>query len=213
MTTPDRSAELKDVRHYQEDIARIIHSVNPLEIQAVIDELFNTWQGRRRIFLAGNGGSAFSAAHFYADLCHIGENEKIYPPVMAVDLVSNVARITALTNDDGWEWTLVRQLERQAFTTGDVLCVFSVNGGSYEDGRSQNINRALDHAINQEGRTVGFVGNTGGYVRKVCHASILIPISSDPSDITPSVEGVNDVLFHLVSTRLSNRITQKSLKN
>ena len=213
MAKIDRLAELSDIQRYQADVARIITETDPKTIQTVIDELFQAWRGRKRIFVAGNGGSALSAAHFYSDLCHIGENEKIKPPVVAVDLVSNVARMTALTNDDGWEWTLVRQLERQAFATGDVFCAFSVNGGSKEDGRSQNINRALDHAIAQDGRTIGFVGNRGGYVRQVCAASILVPRSSDPSDITPSVEGVNDVLFHLVSTRLSKRIVQEYIKS
>lgn len=89
-------------------------------------------RNKQKVFVCGNGGSASTAEHFTNDLFAKG--------VRAICLNSNVAIITMIANDYGYEHIFDRQLEVFA-DSGDLLIVFSCSG------KSQNIINAVQFGI------------------------------------------------------------------
>jgi D-sedoheptulose 7-phosphate isomerase len=80
------------------------------------------------VFVCGNGGSASTAEHFTNDLFAKG--------VKAICLNSNMAIMTMIANDYGYEYVFEKQLEVYA-ETNDLLVIFSCSGTSL------NIKRAM----------------------------------------------------------------------
>jgi D-sedoheptulose 7-phosphate isomerase len=75
----------------------------------------------RTIYLVGNGASASMASHFAADLA---KNGKLHTQVF-----SDLALITAISNDMGYESVFSEPLRRRA-RAGDVLVAISSSGSS-----------------------------------------------------------------------------------
>lgn len=84
-----------------------------------------------RVLLCGNGGSAANAMHFANDLVLCGIN--------AQSLVGDVATLTALANDFGYDEVFSRQIEIFA-KPGDLLIALSGSGNS------PNIVKAIEAA-------------------------------------------------------------------
>lgn len=85
----------------------------------------------RRVYLAGNGGSAANAIHIANDLIGCG--------IRAHALTADVATITAIANDHGYEHVFSRQI-RVFAEPGDLLICLSGSGNS------PNIIEALEAA-------------------------------------------------------------------
>lgn len=85
----------------------------------------------KRVYLAGNGGSAANAIHIANDLVSCG--------VRAQALTADVATLTAIANDFGYEHVFSRQLDVFG-ERGDLLVVLSGSG------RSPNVLNALRRA-------------------------------------------------------------------
>lgn len=96
-----------------------------LEIDAAF-ERWRTWgrqirEGRKTIYLVGNGASASMASHFSADLA---KNGRLHTQVF-----SDLSLITAISNDLGYEWVFAEPLRRRA-EAGDMLVAISSSGAS-----------------------------------------------------------------------------------
>ena len=124
----------------------------------------------RRVYLAGNGGSAATASHMANDLikgCRVGEQTGL----RAVALTDPNAVITCLANDFAYEDVFSIQLETLA-DAGDLLIVFSGSGNS------ENIVRAVTAAKRLGLTTVALTGMDGGKLRGLCDLSIIAPSRS-----------------------------------
>ena len=76
----------------------------------------------RRVYLIGNGGSAANAIHIANDLV-------LSCGVKAHALTADVAILTAIGNDNGYEYVFSRQLEVYG-EPGDLLIALSGSGNS-----------------------------------------------------------------------------------
>ena len=97
----------------------------------------------RRVWLAGNGGSAATASHFSNDLrkmCHID----------ATSLPNDISTILAYGNDEGWENMFSGAME--PFNAGDVLIAISCSGAS------MNVIRAAWKAERRGGYIIALTG-------------------------------------------------------
>jgi D-sedoheptulose 7-phosphate isomerase len=190
------------IEHFLRGVAEISASISREAIDDVIECLHAAWSRGATVFVAGNGGSAGTAAHFVADLCKMTSIPG-RPRLRAVSLVDNVPLVTALINDDGWENVYVEQL-RTFYRPGDVLVTISVHGGAGRDRAgawSQNLMKAIEYVKDNGGTTVGFAGFDGGAMREVCDVCVVVPW-----DTTPHVEAFHVVLHHLVAFCLAARI-------
>jgi D-sedoheptulose 7-phosphate isomerase len=116
---------------------------------AVVDSIVSSIRGGGKVLLCGNGGSAADAQHLAAEL--IGRFCLEREPFPAVALSDNIAAMTAVANDYGYEEVFVRSV-RALGNPGDVLIGISTSG------RSQNVVGALEAARARGLVTVALVG-------------------------------------------------------
>lgn len=190
------------IETFMDGVAEIVRKISRSDIDRAIETLYLAWQEGRTVFIAGNGGSAGTAAHMAADL-----NKMTAIPgrarLRAMSLVDNVPLVSALTNDDGWENVYTEQLET-FYRPGDVLITISVHGGQGRDRAgawSQNLMKAIHYVKERAGTTIGLAGFDGGAMREACDVCVVVPY-----DTTPHVEGFHVVLHHLIVFCLASRI-------
>jgi D-sedoheptulose 7-phosphate isomerase len=198
---PDNASFIRD---FLEEIKRIVETISKSDIDAFINALYNAWKEGRKVFIAGNGGSASTATHFASDLAKFASVEG-KPRFKTYSLVDNTPLITALTNDLGWSEVYVEQLKNM-MSPGDIFIAISVHGGSGMDKAgvwSQNLLKAAKYVKENGGKILSLVGFDGGILRQISDVSILVPVNS-----TPHVEGFHLVLTHLICARLKELIAQ-----
>lgn len=160
------------------------------QIGAFVNILLQARERQARVFFMGNGGSAATASHFANDIA-IGSRSRA-KPFRVVSLCDNLALITAIGNDFGYDQVFVRQLENQ-MDAGDVVVAISASGNS------DNLLKAVAYAKEHGGITVGLTGFDGGRLREMVQMSVHVP--SNPGEYGP-VEDVHMVLDHLVGAFL-----------
>ena len=88
-------------RAYLDYLSGILARIDTGAIAAFTAILLEARARDGRIFFMGNGGSAATASHFANDIA-IGTRSP-EKPFRAVSLTDNVAMITAIANDDGYD--------------------------------------------------------------------------------------------------------------
>jgi D-sedoheptulose 7-phosphate isomerase len=143
------------------------------ELEALADEvaaagecLAAALRGGGRLYLCGNGGSASDSLHLAAELN--GRLAAERAPLPAVALCADVATLTAIGNDYGFEQVFARPLAALA-RPGDVLVALSTSG------RSPNVLRALETARAQGVATVALLGRDGGPARTLADLAVVVP--------------------------------------
>ena len=137
--------------------ARHVEMIESLDLAAVekaVAMLADARDRGRIVFACGNGGSAASASHLSVDLgkcASLGRAKRF----RVVSLVENVAWITAIANDAGYENVFVEQMAGLA-SPGDVLVAISVTGSSPNVVKAAEYGSALGMTI------VALTGPAGG---------------------------------------------------
>ena len=175
---------------YLQETEALVRSIDPLQVEAVASQLASVKAAGGRLFILGVGGSAGHASHAVNDFRKICQFEAYAP-------TDNVSELTARINDEGWETAFAEWLKGSRISHFDAVLVFSVGGGSEENGVSINLVRALEVARSAKACIVGIVGRDGGFTAEIADACVLIP-SAFPSRITPHTEGLCAVLWHLL---------------
>lgn len=184
------------------DTIDTISKIDAADIEAVARVLHDTRERGGRLFFCGSGGGAGHASHATCDFRKLGGFE-------AYCVSDNVSELTARVNDEGWDTSYSAWLQSSRIRAGDCLFVFSVGGGSVEPPVSVNLVNAVEVARSVSADVVGVVGRTGGHIRQVATASILLPMLTE-SFTTPQAEGLQAVMWHLlVSHPLIARSTAK----
>ncbi len=176
-------------------ISRLKTLMNALDFDSigkVIEEFSKARERGSTIFFMGNGGSAATANHFANDLCVCASPEG-KKPFRCVSLASNVAFLTCLGNDFGYDSIFVRQL-RNLMSPSDLVVGISASGNS------ANVVNALQYAVDNNAIPIAIVGFDGGIMKKIAHH--VIHVQSEKGEYGP-VEDIHMVLDHLVSTYLA----------
>ena len=151
----------------------------------------------RTIWVAGNGGSAATAAHWVADL------RQAFPGARgprAIALGQNIAYLTASANDRGYDGVFTEEI-RDSLHEGDVVVVISASGNS------SNILHLLEHAAEHRALTVAVVGFDGGRAAKIAQLSVNTPSNID--DYGP-VEDIHMALGHALRERVAELAEQRN---
>lgn len=185
-------------REYSKYIAHLLANLNFHIIDKVAQMVIDTSEAGGTIYFAGNGGSAATASHYATDFSHglVGGTGKL---VKAVSLVDNVALITAIGNDYGYENVFTNQL-KNLFREGDMLVVISASGNS------PNVVKAVDLANEMGGKTVGISGFDGGKLKKKC--DFTIHVETKKGEYGP-VEDIHMILDHMLASYLILAINKK----
>ena len=175
-------------------LATVLKAIDTREIGRFIATLLDARERGANIYFIGNGGSAATASHFANDIA-IGTNS-YDKPFRAISLTDNLAIITALGNDFGYEEVFVRQLQILG-RAGDVVVAISASGNS------PNLIRAIDYAKSVDIKTVALTAFDGGKMRQIADERVHVP--TDPKEYGPA-EDAHMVLDHLVGAYLIRAI-------
>ena len=175
---------------YLGHLQTVLKGINTAEIGQFVKTLLDARDRGATIFFIGNGGSAATASHFANDLS-IGCKD-YERPFRALSLTDNIAVITGLANDFGYEDIFSRQLRILA-KEGDVLVAISASGNS------PNLLKAFEHAKSVGIKTIAITAFDGGRMRHLADEGIHVP--TEPKEYGPA-EDAHMVLDHLVSAYL-----------
>ena len=135
-----------------------------------------------KLLTCGNGGSAVDALHLAEELT--GRYNLVRKPLPAVCLNADVAALTCIANDFGYESIFSRQVEALG-QTGDVLVGFTTSGNS------PNVIAAFEKARASGVVTILVSGKDGGRAKGSCNHEIIVPCS-----ITSRIQEVHTLILH-----------------
>jgi D-sedoheptulose 7-phosphate isomerase len=157
---------------YWKDFLKAAHEVNLAEMQKMAEIMWQVYLDGGTIYFMGNGGSASIASHLAAD---IGKNtvkdrnnhqEKRFNTLALTD---NIAWMTALANDEGYENVFVEQLKNKNPNEKDLVVMISSSGNS------PNVVKAAEWAKAQGIKTAAMVGYSGGKLKDIVDVAVWIP--------------------------------------
>jgi D-sedoheptulose 7-phosphate isomerase len=172
------------------EAARVLADLDTAAIEKMATLLAELRARQGRLFLLGVGGSAANCSHAVNDFRKIAGIEAYTP-------VDNVSELTARTNDEGWDTVFANWLKGSRLAARDMICVFSVGGGSLEPSISPNLVRALQLAREVGATIIGVVGRDGGYTAQVADACVIVP-TVNADTVTPHAEAFQSVVWHLL---------------
>ena len=174
---------------YFEYISELLKQIDTGKIKDFIEEMEDARDNQNTVFFVGNGGSASTASHMVNDL-GLGSRVHIDPPFRVLSLVDNIAAITAVANDTGYDNVFTRQLQMY-HKPGDKLVVISASGNS------PNLIQAAEWVKKQGGKVIGLLGFDGGKLAQISDTSIIV---KTPKGEYGPVEDVHMILDHLIYT-------------
>jgi D-sedoheptulose 7-phosphate isomerase len=189
-----------DVSAFLDRVGQELNRVNPREVKALADAIFECYQNRRMVFLCGNGGSGSNASHFCEDLGKGTLRREDFdndakPRLRVLSLTDNTPYILAWANDEGFERVFVEQLKNLA-SPGDLLIGISGSGNS------ANVLRAVEWANRHSMKTFGCTGFSGGKLKPLAQQGLHVPL-----DDMGIVESIHLTAFHWVVDDLHRRIS------
>ncbi|MEA3370821.1 MAG: D-sedoheptulose 7-phosphate isomerase [Campylobacterota bacterium] len=174
------------------------------------DELINTieltakrcvgiYNAKKKIILAGNGGSAADAQHIAAEM--VGRYGFDRPSLPSLALTTDTSALTAIGNDYGYDYVFSRQLEGMG-QDGDIFIGISTSGNS------TNIIKAFERAKERGIATVALVGRDGGEMAKLADIALVVP-----SDSTPRIQESHILIGHILCDIIEKEIFADGVGN
>ena len=162
------------------------------DVEKAANLLAAAFQSGNKLLLVGNGGSAAEAQHMAAEYTGTLNSKNFRVGYPAVALTTDTSFLTAWSNDFGLEQIFSRQVQTLG-CPGDVLLSYSTSGNSV------NILRAVEAAKSKSMLTIGFCGNDGGALVKVCDMSFSVPSLS-----TTRIQEIHTLLGHTICAQVEN---------
>jgi D-sedoheptulose 7-phosphate isomerase len=188
------------VRSFLERVGQELLRIDPAEVQALSERIYECYQHRRTVFIIGNGGSGSNASHFCEDLGKGTLRRQDFDDdskrrLRVLSLTDNSPYLLAWGNDEGFDRVFVEQLKNLA-NPGDLLVAISGSGNS------PNILRAVEWANRHDLRTIGCTGFNGGKLRSLAQQALHVPL-----DDMGIVESIHLTAFHWVVDDMHRRIS------
>lgn len=181
-------AELREHRTVFEAVAGMLS--RPLIETLAILEAGLRRGGKLMVF--GNGGSAADAQHLAAELAVRYHSNR--PSISAIALTTDSSVLTACGNDLGFDALFQRQI-------AGLGRMHDVAVGISTSGKSPNVLNGFRQARSMGLATVGLTGATGGEMRELCDAVIVIP-----SSVTARVQEMHIMIAHIWCKSLERRL-------
>lgn len=172
---------------YLERLRQVIDGINHIETERFVDFLLKARESGKTVFFVGNGGSAATSSHFANDLS-IGTRQQ-EKPFKVFSLVDNVATLSAIGNDYGYDQVFAQQL-RVYGQKGDLLVGISASGNS------PNLLRAFEVGRELGLMTVSITAFDGGKLKKIADHSVHVPTNA--GEYGPA-EDAHLILDHLIT--------------
>lgn len=153
-------------------------------ISDLADKISESINSGGKIIICGNGGSASDALHFAGEIVgRFVKERKAWP---AVVLNADVATMTAISNDYGYDEVFARQVEAHV-KPGDVFVGISTSGNS------ENVYRAMQKSHEIGAVTCCLAGKDGGKISHTADYSIVVP-----SNVTARIQECHICIIHIL---------------
>ncbi len=152
---------------YRTQLLSTIASIDAEKVARAIEWFHQARAENRAIFVAGNGGSHATAAHFVCDMvkgASFGRESRF----RIVALNESVPTLTAYSNDVDYAEATLEQLKNFA-QPGDIYMAISGSGNS------ANVVRAMEYANSIGCRTIALTGRDGGKLGAMAALNIHVP--------------------------------------
>lgn len=153
-------------------------------IASIAQALVQSIDSGGKLILCGNGGSASDALHMAGEIVGRFQTERV--PWPAVVLNADVATMTAIANDYGYEEVFARQAEAHV-NRGDVFL------GISSSGNSSNVVQAMGVASRKGALVASLVGHNGGKMAQISDISLIVP-----SEVTARIQEVHILAIHTI---------------
>ena len=161
-------------------------------IVQVAQLMADAFRNDRKVLLFGNGGSATDAAHIAAEF--VGRYRRDRMPLPAIALATDIAAITCIANDYGYEELFARQVRAHG-QKGDIAVAISTSGNS------PNVLKGAEAARECGMITVAWTGAKGGKLAGLVDYPFMVP-STFTSRIQESHITLGHILCELVEEQL-----------
>jgi len=184
-STAEKSAEIVALRRH-------VHTLHGAALVACAEAMAQRFARGGRLYTFGNGGSSSDAQA----VAQLFSAPSIGRPLPAISLTNDIAAMTALANDVGFEVVFGRQVA--AFgRPDDMVMALSTSGGS------ANVLRGLAEAHKLRLLTIGLAGYDGGAMAEADTIDHLFVVpSSSVHRIQEAQTTVYDVLWELTQQAL-----------
>jgi D-sedoheptulose 7-phosphate isomerase len=179
---------INNFERYSSRLSQILSRIDCNSIEKVLNYLNITIQNNGVIYVLGNGGSASTASHFVNDLTVVEKRNGIH--VRAHCLSDNHAVITAISNDESFDYVFLRQIEG-VLNKNDLLFMISVSGNS------RNLLNAAKYAIDLNINCVSLLGFDGGMLKALSKEFCLVPTKH--GEYGPAEDAHMAICHHLAS--------------
>ena len=193
-----RAALLDSMHHKADDsvaVKRRFFAEHAEQVVAVAEAIAGVYRRGGRLFSMGNGGSSCDASHFAVEFLHPVTAGR--PALTAINLTADMAMVTAVGNDVGFDHIFLRQLVALA-RAGDGVVGFSTSGNS------ANILAAFAKAKQLDMVTIGFAGHDGGRMALSADVDHCLVVETDSIHrIQETHLAIYHILWDLVHTLLA----------
>jgi D-sedoheptulose 7-phosphate isomerase len=178
----DESAEIK--RQFARE-----HADKIVQVAQLIGRAF---QDGHKVLLFGNGGSATDAAHIAAEF--VGRYKRERAPLPAIALATDIAAITCIANDYGFEALFSRQVQAHG-RQGDVAIAISTSGNS------PNVLKGVEAAKGLGLTTIAWTGGSGGKLAGMVDYAFVVP-----STLTARIQESHITLGHVLCELIEDHV-------
>ncbi|MDP3092528.1 MAG: D-sedoheptulose 7-phosphate isomerase [Nitrospira sp.] len=146
--------------------------------------LVTAFREGHKVLLFGNGGSATDAAHIAAEF--VGRYKRERKPLPAIALATDIAAITCIANDYGFDELFARQVRAHG-QKGDIAIGISTSGNS------PNVLKGIEAARECGLITIAWTGGTGGKLAGLVDHPFVVP-----STVTARIQESHITLGHVL---------------
>ncbi len=168
------------------DVKEEFFANNAESVVAAAHAIADVYESGGKLLTMGNGGSSCDAAHITVEFEHPVTAGR--PALTAINLVADMAMITAVGNDVGFAHIYTRQIIAQG-KKGDAVIGISTSGNS--ENLINGFATAKEHGL----VTIGLAGGDGGQMKsssRVDHCLIV------PSDSIHRIQECHVAIYHIL---------------
>ncbi|CCY93837.1 phosphoheptose isomerase [Bacteroides sp. CAG:1076] len=163
----------------------LLNNINLLEtVSQLADAIKDCISKGGKLVICGNGGSASDALHFAGEIVGRFIKERKAWPVVVLN--ADVATLTAIANDYGYNDVFARQAEAHV-KPEDIFIGISTSGNS------ENVHRAVQKSKEIGAKTACLAGKDGGKIAAEVNYPIVVPCS-----VTARVQECHITIIHIL---------------
>lgn len=165
-------------------------------IVQVANLILTAFREGHKVLLFGNGGSATDAAHIAAEF--VGRYHRERAPLPAIALATDIAAITCIANDYGYDELFARQIRAHG-QKGDIAIAISTSGNS------PNVLKGVEAARAVGLTTIAWTGGSGGKLAGMVDYPFVVP-----SKVTARIQESHITLGHVLCELIEEQLLGKT---